>query len=107
MKVSEANTIRATYLKKIEEMLTNEGEDIGKIASNAINIMATTSEGEECMVEFYVKIPKDSEDSLAKRREYLDKVAAAEETAKKREKERAEKEAKAKARKEAKEKKAE
>ena len=74
MKLSTANSVRASYIHAICEALD---EDIGMIASNTINFPIAV-DGEEGWVEITVKVPKeDGDDGYMKRQQYADKVVAA------------------------------
>lgn len=92
MKVTIANSIRADVLARILPALV--GEDVGQIASNAVNFPVVGSDGSEAWVEVTVKVTKDGgDDGYLKRDEYLAKVAEAAERKAKADKAKAEREA--------------
>lgn len=91
MKLANANAIRARIINTIGDYFLEVGEDVGQIASNAINFPIVTDDGEEGWVEVVVKIPKeDGDEGFDKRLSY--EIAVKE----KAEKEKAKAEAKAK-----------
>jgi hypothetical protein len=76
MKIVVANEVRTKYLDLITKALADE--DVGMIASNAINFPIVTEEGEEGWVEITVKIPKskdEGDEGYSKREEYQMKCA--------------------------------
>jgi len=81
MKIVVANAVRSKYLDIITKALADE--DVGMIASNAINLPFVTEDGEEGWVEITVKVPKESGDEgYGKREEYTMKCAEREAKAK-------------------------
>lgn len=99
MKLALANTIRATIISSLYDFLSEAGEDVGMIESNAFNFPVTI-EGEEGFVEVIVKVPKDGgDDNYLKRETYADKVRERAEKKAEREKAAAEKKAQAEAKK--------
>lgn len=102
MKIVVANELRTKYLDLVTKALADE--DIGMIASNAINFPIVTDEGEEGWVEITVKIPKskdEGDDGYAKREEYSLKCAERDAKAKEKAEAKARKIAKDKAEREA------
>ena len=83
------DVLRADYVKRLMEMLKEEGEDVLVVGSNEIAIPVVDGEGEEQYVVFKVQIPSGSRDGDA-----YDGYAMAEDYAMK-QKEKAEKAAKA------------
>ena len=88
-KKATIDVLRADYVKRLIEMLKEEGEDVLVIGSNEIAIPVIDGEGEEQYVVFKVQIPSGSRDGDA-----YDGYAMAEDYAMK-QKEKAEKAAKA------------
>lgn len=81
MKIVVANAVRSKYLEIITKALADE--DVGMIASNAINLPFVTEEGEEGWVEITVKVPKETGDEgYGKREEYTMKCVEREAKAK-------------------------
>lgn len=81
MKIVVANEIRSKYLDIITKALAEE--DVGMIASNAINLPFVTEDGEEGWVEITVKVPKEAGDEgYGKREEYAMKCSEREAKAK-------------------------
>lgn len=71
MKLANANAIRARTINVIFDYFLKAGEDVGQIASNAINFPIVTDDGEEGWVEVVVKIPKeDGDEGFDKRLSY-------------------------------------
>lgn len=103
MKIAVQNEIRAKAIDAITAYFLEKGEDVGRIASNAVNFPFCTDEGEECFIEITVKIPKDNgDDGYMKRTDYEIKLREVEEKRAKREEEKAKKIARDKANREAK-----
>lgn len=69
MKNVVKDEVRAIYVKQLMEIFEKNGEDVGMIASNSFNFPICYGD-DECVIEIVVKIPKDDNDSLAKRDEY-------------------------------------
>lgn len=88
-KKATIDVLRADYVKRLMEMLKEEGEDVLVVGSNEIAIPVVDGEGEEQYVVFKVQIPSGSRDGDA-----YDGYAMAEDYAMK-QKEKAEKAAKA------------
>ena len=88
-KKATIDVLRADYVKRLMEMLKEEGEDVLVVGSNEIAIPVVDGEGEEQYVVFKVQIPSGSRDGEA-----YDGYAMAEDYAMK-QKEKAEKAAKA------------
>lgn len=95
-KKATIDVLRADYVKRLMEMLKEEGEDVLVVGSNEIAIPVVDGEGEEQYVVFKVQIPSGSrdgdaydgyamaEDYVMKQKEKAEKAAkAAEEKAKK------------------------
>lgn len=100
MKNTTANAVRAKYLEIVRAAFAEE--DVGIIASNAINFPIVTDDGEEGWVEITIKIPKEyGDEGFDKREEYRLKCEereakakeAAEKKARKIERDKAEREA--------------
>lgn len=68
MKLKNANTVRAKYLKMFFDFLKEQSEDVGIIASNSLNF-PIVEDSEEGWVELVVKVPKEDE-GYEKRQEY-------------------------------------
>ena len=68
MKLKNANTVRAKYLKMFFDFLKEQGEDVGIIASNSLNF-PIVEDGEEGWAELVIKVPKEDE-GYEKRQEY-------------------------------------
>ena len=86
MKLALANAIRAEYIGKIMQYLTEQGEDVALINSNTCNLPSVW-EGEECVLEICVKVTKKPYDeSMQEREDYIAKLQ--EQAEKKAEKER-------------------
>lgn len=62
MKLANANAIRALTIHALETYFSQCGEDIGLIASNALNFPVVAADGEEGWVEIVVKVPKGTKD---------------------------------------------
>jgi hypothetical protein len=62
MKLANANKIRADFVAKFFQFLTEQGEDVGQIESNALNLPVVSDDGEEGWVEIFVKVPKGTKD---------------------------------------------
>ena len=62
MKLANANALRAQFVRMFSDFLTDKGEDVGMIASNAINFPTVAEDGEEGWVEVVVKVPKGTKD---------------------------------------------
>ena len=90
------DVLRADYVKRLVEMLKEEGEDVLVVGSNELAIPVVDGEGEEQYVVFKVQVPSGSrdgdaydgyamaEDYAMKQRDKAEKAAkAAEEKAKK------------------------
>ena len=88
-KKATIDVLRADYVKRLIEMLKEDGEDVLVVGSNEIAIPVVDGEGEEQYVVFKVQIPSGSRDGDA-----YDGYAMAEDYAMK-QKEKAEKAAKA------------
>ena len=88
-KKATIDVLRADYVKRLMEVLKEEGEDVLVVGSNEIAIPVVDGEGEEQYVVFKVQIPSGSRDGDA-----YDGYAMAEDYAMK-QKEKAEKAAKA------------
>ena len=95
-KKATIDVLRADYVKRLAEILKEEGEDVLVVGSNEIAIPVVDGEGEEQYVVFKVQIPSGSrdgdaydgyamaEDYAMKQRNKAEKAAkAAEEKAKK------------------------
>ena len=99
MKLSNANTIRATIINTLQTYFAQAGEDVGIIASNTINFPIVAEDGEEGWVEVTVKVPKGTKDEeydgYGRREQYA--IDTQEKAEKKAERERAAAEKKAKA----------
>lgn len=95
LKLALANEVRARVIGEVYRFLSDNGEDVGMIASNAVNMPAVVQD-EECFIEITVKVVGDSaDDCYQKRADYTAKCA--ERAAKKAEREKAAAERKAKA----------
>jgi hypothetical protein len=72
MKVSDKNIERAKWVVLFKNFLEENGEDVGLIASNAINLPAVAENGEEYEIEITIKIPNTTEDDnyISKREQY-------------------------------------
>ena len=72
MKNETKNALRAQMAQQIMQFLAEKGEDVGFMASNIINLPATTPDGEEFEFEIKISIPKSTEDNdcYAKRQSY-------------------------------------
>lgn len=71
MKISTQNELRKRALDVVMAVFVEADEDVGQIASNAINFPVTTDDGEDAWIEISVKIPKDDgDDGYMKRDEY-------------------------------------
>lgn len=71
MKIATQNALRARAIDSITAHFLEQGEDVCRIASNAVNFPICTDEGEEAWIEITVKIPKDDgDDGYMKREEY-------------------------------------
>ena len=88
-KKATIDVLRADYVRRLAEMLKEEGEDVLVVGSNELAIPVVDGEGEEQYVVFKVQIPSGSRDGDA-----YDGYAMAEDYAMK-QKEKAEKAAKA------------
>ena len=74
MKLATANKCRARYLEEIFDLLSTEGEDVGYIESNKLNL-PVVQDGEEGIMVVTVSILKSGEDDYVSAREqYADKV---------------------------------
>lgn len=62
MKLNNANTLRSTTLEALTTFFTEQGEDVGAIASNVLNFPVVTEDGEEGWIEIAVKVPKGTKD---------------------------------------------
>ena len=95
-KKATIDVLRADYVKRLMEMLKEDGEDVLVVGSNELAIPVVDGEGEEQYVVFKVQIPSGSrdgdaydgyamaEDYAMKQRDKAEKAAkAAEEKAKK------------------------
>ena len=95
-KKATIDVLRADYVKRLMEMLKEDGEDVLVVGSNELAIPVVDGEGEEQYVVFKVQIPSGSrdgdaydgyamaEDYAIKQRNKAEKAAkAAEEKAKK------------------------
>ena len=95
-KTATIDVLRADYVKRLVEMLKEEGEDVLVVGSNELAIPVVDGEGEEQYVVFKVQVPTGSrdgdaydgyamaEDYAMKQRDKAKKAAkAAEEKAKK------------------------
>ena len=95
-KKATIDVLRADYVKRLVEMLKEEGEDVLVVGSNELAIPVVDGEGEEQYVVFKVQIPSGSrdgdaydgyamaEDYAMKQRDKAEKAAkAAEEKARK------------------------
>ena len=78
------NTERAKWVQKLFAYLEAEGEDVGMIASNVVNLPTVAEDGTEYEIEITVKIPKSTEDNdcFAKRQGYAIRLAEKAEKAK-------------------------
>lgn len=71
MKIAIQNALRAKAIDAITAYFLEAGEDVGRIASNAINFPVCTEDGEEAWLEITVKIPKEGgDDGYMKRTDY-------------------------------------
>ena len=99
MKLALANVVRTEYTAKILDFLTNEGEDVGMIASNKVNFPIVV-EDEEGFIEIAVSVvKKPSDECYQEREDYVRHIAEMAEKKAKAEKAKAEKAEKAKAKK--------
>ena len=64
-KKATIDVLRADYVKRLMEMLKEEGEDVLVVGSNEIAIPVVDGEGEEQYVVFKVQIPSGSRDGEA------------------------------------------
>ena len=104
MKLSLANTVRATIIDRLFKYLEADGEDVGMVTSNTFNFPFEL-DGEECFVEVTAKVvKKDSEECYQEREDYVARLADKAEKKAERERAAAEKKAKAEVKKKAKEK---
>lgn len=89
MKTAMKNEVRAQYVQKLFEFLSQD-EECGMITSGSFNFPVVASNGEEGWVEIIVKVPNDEGDEgYGKQEEYQLKLKAAAERKEKAEKEKA------------------
>ena len=62
MKLANANSLRAQFVRTLSDFFTDKGEDVGLIASNTFNFPVVAEDGEEGWVEIVVKVPKGTKD---------------------------------------------
>jgi len=99
MKLALANSVRTRYISAIMSYLTEQGEDVALIASNACNL-PIVEDGEEGVLEVVIKVvKKDYDECMQERTDYVAKVAENAEKKAERERIAAEKKAKADAKK--------
>lgn len=60
--MAKGDITRNFYLSKISEMLSNDGEQVLSIASNAICFPCVTETGDEAFIKIVVSIPKGAKD---------------------------------------------
>ena len=89
MKTANKNEVRAQYVQKLFEFLS-QNEECGMITSGSFNFPIVSADGEEGWVEIVVKVPNDEGDEgYGKQEEYQLKLKAAAERKAKAEKEKA------------------
>lgn len=77
MKTAMKNEVRAQYVQKLFEFLSQD-EECGMITSGSFNFPIVASNGEEGWVEIVVKVPNDEGDEgYGKQEEYQIKLKAA------------------------------
>ena len=64
-KKATIDVLRADYVKRLMEMLKEDGEDVLVVGSNELAIPVVDGEGEEQYVVFKVQIPSGSRDGDA------------------------------------------
>ena len=64
-KKATIDVLRADYVKRLVEMLKEEGEDVLVVGSNELAIPVVDGEGEEQYVVFKVQVPSGSRDGDA------------------------------------------